>query len=101
MLAAQFGMAGSSTLGQAVMAGGQVGVSGHLRVGDGVKIAAQAGVAGDLPSGCTVAGSPAADIRVWRRYSVLLKRLPELVRRVRKLEDRLAHGSPGDPDDGS
>jgi len=89
LLAAQFGVAGSSKIGKGVMAGGQVGVSGHLEVGDGARLAAQTGVAGDVGAGATVAGSPATDIGTWRRYSVLLGQLPRLVRRLRDLEARL------------
>jgi UDP-3-O-[3-hydroxymyristoyl] glucosamine N-acyltransferase len=88
MLAAQFGMAGSSHLGARVMAGGQSGVGGHAEVGEGVQIAAQAGVPGSVDRGRIVAGTPATDISSWRRYSVLLRRLPELFRRVTALERR-------------
>jgi len=90
MLAAQFGMAGSARIGKGVMAGGQVGVSGHLRVGDGVRLAAQTGVAGDVVDGRIVAGSPAVEIGLWRRCSVLLRQLPELFKRVRALEAAVA-----------
>jgi UDP-3-O-[3-hydroxymyristoyl] glucosamine N-acyltransferase len=88
LLAAQTGMAGSTTLGAEVMTGGQVGFAGHCSVGDGVKIAAQSGIAGDVPAGCTVAGSPAIDIALWRRAVAVFARLPEVLRRIRALEDR-------------
>jgi UDP-3-O-[3-hydroxymyristoyl] glucosamine N-acyltransferase len=90
MLAAQFGMAGSSRVGKGVMAGGQVGVSGHLRIGDRVRLAAQTGVASDVADGQVVAGSPAVAVGVWRRYSVLLQRLPEFVKRLRTIESEVA-----------
>jgi hypothetical protein len=32
-------------------------------------------------------GYPAVDVRQWRRYAMALPRLPELVRRMRALED--------------
>ena len=86
MLAAQFGVAGSSRIGAGVMAGGQAGVSGHVHVGDGARMAAHTGAAADVEAGATVAGSPAVAVGLWRRYSVLLRRLPELFRRVRALE---------------
>ena len=70
------------------MAGGQAGVGGHVEVGEGVQIAAQAGIPGSVDAGKVVAGTPATDISSWRRYSVLLRRLPELFRRVAGLEDR-------------
>lgn len=86
LLAAQFGMAGSSSLGSGVMAGGQAGVAGHVHVGDRARMAAQSGIAGDVAAGATVAGAPATDIGTWRRYSVALRRLPELLRRIAALE---------------
>ena len=88
MLAAQTGLAGSTTLGREVLAGGQVGFAGHAEIGDRVRIAAQSGVAGDVAAGRTIAGSPAVDIGIWRRAMVALTRLPELLRRVRALERR-------------
>ena len=35
-------------------------------------------------------GTPAMDVRSWRRNAALAPRLPELLRRVRELERRLA-----------
>lgn len=85
MLAGQSGMAGSTTLGERVMAGGQAGFAGHLSVGDDVRVGAQAGVISSIASG-TVAGMPATEIALWRRMAAALLRLPELLRRVRRLE---------------
>jgi UDP-3-O-[3-hydroxymyristoyl] glucosamine N-acyltransferase len=86
MLAGQTGMAGSTHLGHRVMAAGQVGFAGHLTVGDDVRIAARGGVVSDVPDGVTVGGMPAVDIALWRRAAAALLRLPELFRRVRRLE---------------
>jgi UDP-3-O-[3-hydroxymyristoyl] glucosamine N-acyltransferase len=36
-----------------------------------------------------VGGVPAVDIRQWRHYAMALPRVPELVRRMRALEDRI------------
>jgi len=89
-LAAQTGLAGSTEVGRFVRMGGQVGTAGHLTVGDGAQVAAQSGVPNDVAPGTTVGGYPATDIRVWRRVTAALPRLPELLRRVRRLEARLA-----------
>ncbi|HEY2773606.1 MAG TPA: UDP-3-O-(3-hydroxymyristoyl)glucosamine N-acyltransferase [Candidatus Binatia bacterium] len=94
MLAGQSGMAGSTTIGERVMAGGQAGFAGHLSVGDDARIAAQAGVIGDIAPGATVSGLPAVDIGLWRRAAAALLRLPELLRRVRKLEKALEIAEP-------
>jgi UDP-3-O-[3-hydroxymyristoyl] glucosamine N-acyltransferase len=86
MLAAQVGLSGSTRLGAWVRVGGQAGFAGHIRIGDGAQIAAQSGVANDVAPGATLGGTPAIDVRLWRRISAALLRLPELLRRVRRLE---------------
>lgn len=92
MLAGQTGMAGSTRLGERVMAGGQAGFAGHLAVGDDVRVAARAGVVADVGAGTTVAGMPAVDVALWRRSVAALLRLPDLLRRVRRLEQALPAG---------
>jgi UDP-3-O-[3-hydroxymyristoyl] glucosamine N-acyltransferase len=88
-LAAQVGLSGSTHVGRFVRMGGQVGSAGHLRIGDGAQIAAQSGVPNDVPAGAVVAGYPAVDIRTWRRVAAAVLRLPELLRRVRRIEAAL------------
>lgn len=88
-LAAQVGIAGSTKIGRGVQMGGQAGAAGHLTIGDGVQIAAQSGVPNSVPPGKTVGGYPAMDVGLWRRTSAAILRLPELLRRVRRLERRL------------
>ncbi len=71
-IAAQTGIAGSSTVGDGAMLGGQVGISGHLAIGAGVKLVAQSGVMHDLAAGGTFGGSPAVPARDWHRQTVAL-----------------------------
>jgi UDP-3-O-[3-hydroxymyristoyl] glucosamine N-acyltransferase len=89
MLAGQVGLAGSTRVGRGVLMGGQAGAAGHLTIGDGAQIAASAGVTNSVDAGATVAGYPAIDVRLWRRFAAAWTRLPELLRRVKRLE-RLA-----------
>ena len=97
-VAAQTGLSGSTRLGRFVRLGGQVGSAGHLTIGDGAQVAAQSGVPNDVPSGAIVGGYPAVDIQIWRRVSAALPRLPELLRRVRRLETALGvQKSPAEP----
>src|SRR5436853_2070093 len=96
-LAAQVGLAGSTKIGRGVQMGGQAGIAGHLEIGDGVQVAAQSGVPNSVPAGRIVGGYPAVEVGVWRRTSAALLRLPELLKRVRRLERRLGIGS-GSPD---
>jgi UDP-3-O-[3-hydroxymyristoyl] glucosamine N-acyltransferase len=98
MLAAQTGLSGSTRIGRFVRVGGQVGSAGHLTIGDGAQIAAQSGVPNDVAAGAVVGGYPAQDIHVWRRVSAALPRLPELFRRVRRLEAAFGLRAPaGEP----
>ena len=89
MLAAQTGLGGSTRVGQWVRMGGQVGAAGHLRIGDGAQIAAQSGVANSVEAGATVGGYPAIELGRWRRVIAASLRLPDLLKRVRRLERRL------------
>jgi UDP-3-O-[3-hydroxymyristoyl] glucosamine N-acyltransferase len=88
VIAAQAGIAGSSKLGKWVMLGGQVGISGHIRLGEGVKVAAQSGIPSDVADNEIVGGYPAVPIRKWHRISAAMNRLPDLLKRVKRLEDR-------------
>ena len=49
-------------------------------------VAAKAGLHNDLVDDVVVGGSPAVEIRQWRRYSAVITRLPEVIRRMRALE---------------
>jgi len=94
VIAAQVGIAGSARVGDRVMIGGQAGVAGHLEVGDGVMLGAKTGVAVSLTAKENRAwsGVPAMPHRTWLKMSTLLPRLPELFRRVARLES----GKPAD-----
>lgn len=80
------GVAGSTTLEDGVIVGGHAGLAGHQVIGAGSMLAAKSGVHGDLPPGAIVGGVPHMDIGVFRRVSAALPKLPELLRRVRRLE---------------
>jgi UDP-3-O-[3-hydroxymyristoyl] glucosamine N-acyltransferase len=86
LVAAQVGISGSTTLGERVMVGGQVGFAGHQTIGDRARLAAKSGVHTDVPAGAAYGGYPATDVRVWRRVSAALGKLPGLLRRVRRVE---------------
>ncbi len=89
LLVSQVGVAGGASLGSHVILGGQVGVAGHITVGDGVMAGAQAGITQDVPAGIQVGGHPHQPIATWRRISIALRQLPELLKRVRHLEQKL------------
>ena len=90
MLASQTGVSGSTLIGDGVLSGGQVGIGGHLEVGAGAIIAGQGGVIGDIPPGKTVSGFPARDHREYLRGMGLMLKLPETVRKLKQVEERVA-----------
>lgn len=75
IIAAQCGIAGSTSIGDGAMLGGQVGLSGHIRIGAGAKLAAQSGVMTDIPPGATYGGSPAVPVKEWHRQTVAVSKL--------------------------
>jgi UDP-3-O-[3-hydroxymyristoyl] glucosamine N-acyltransferase len=90
LLAAQVGIAGSSTVEDRVMLGGQVGVAGHLTICEGARATAQTGIPNSVAAGAFVSGYPAIDNRDWLKASAVFRRLPELKRAVSHLEARIA-----------
>ena len=90
LLVSQVGISGSTRLGRHVVLGGQVGVAGHLTLGDGVQVAAKSGIAKSVPPGEVISGVPAMPHRLWLRTRQLIRKLPELFKRVKDLERRLA-----------
>ena len=90
ILCGQVGVSGSTEIGKGVMIGGQAGIGGHLTVGDGAMIAGGSGVTSKVAAGTQVGGYPHFEAARWRRVVAALRTLPELVRRVRRLEATLA-----------
>lgn len=94
LVCAQAGLAGSSVVGANAILAGQAGVAGHCTLGDGVILTAQSGVSHDVPAGKMLSGSPAFDNRAWLRAMAALVRLPDMLRRIHKLEKYLAANDP-------
>ena len=99
VVAAQTGLSGSTVIGKAAMVMGQVGSAGHLRVGDGAFVGTRTGLHRDVPAGSRVWGSPQMEERLWHRSSAALRRLPEVLRRVRALERKLGLRRGSDSED--
>ncbi|HEY2934491.1 MAG TPA: UDP-3-O-(3-hydroxymyristoyl)glucosamine N-acyltransferase [Acidobacteriota bacterium] len=86
VLAAQVGLAGSTSVGKNVILAGQVGAAGHLHIGDNARATAQTGIPGSVDDGAIVSGYPAIDNTLWRKASVVFPKLPEMQKRIRELE---------------
>ena len=97
LIVSQAGIAGSTELGDYVVFGGQSGAAGHLKIGSGVQVAAQAAVMKDFAGPAKLGGSPARPLSEHLRVEAALRRLPELMKRMKKL-DREAAASPDEPE---
>ncbi len=89
LIISQVGVAGSTKLGNGVVLAGQAGLRDNITLGDGVQVAAQSGVGQDLPAGSLAGGSPSMDAATFLKVGLTLPKLPELMRRVRRLEKAL------------
>lgn len=89
LIISQVGIAGSTKLGNGVVLAGQAGLRDNISLGDGVQVSAQSGVGQDLPPGYIAGGSPSMDMMTYLKVSKGLPKLPELMRRVRRLEKAL------------
>jgi UDP-3-O-[3-hydroxymyristoyl] glucosamine N-acyltransferase len=90
LLCAQVGLAGSSHIGSRVILAGQAGVAGHLTIGDDVVLTAKSATSHDVPAGKVISGIPAFDNRDWLRSTAAFRRLGEMQRRLRELENRVS-----------
>ncbi|MFQ5329652.1 MAG: UDP-3-O-(3-hydroxymyristoyl)glucosamine N-acyltransferase [Thermodesulfobacteriota bacterium] len=89
IIVAQVGISGSTKIGSGVTLAGQVGIAGHVEVGDGVTVGAKAGVVGNLLEKGIFTGMPAIPHAQWLRVQGSLIKLPEMRKRLLKLEKRL------------
>lgn len=91
LIVSQVGISGSTHVGDNVTMAGQAGISGHLHIGNNSTIGPQAGVAKDISEGQVVGGSPTMDYNTYLRNATLMPKLPELFKRVARLEKEMGH----------
>lgn len=89
IIVAQAGVAGSTKVGKNVIIAAQAGIVGHLTIGDGAIIGAQAGIPNNVKEKEILLGSPAIDIRDFRRAAAVFKKLPELYRQINRMQKEL------------
>ena len=90
LIVAQTGISGSTTVGHNVTFGGQVGTVGHIHIGANSVYAARSGIIGDMPEGVFCAGFPVQSHTEWLRMQAAMKRLPEMMKKMKQLEKKLA-----------
>ncbi len=90
LIIAQVGIAGSAEIGRRVTLAGKSGVVGHLTIGDNTTLAAYSVITHNVKSNSFLSGYPAHDHRKERRIKAARKRLPGMVKRMRRLESRIS-----------
>ena len=88
LLTAGFVVAGSTKIGNRVMASGQTGIVDHLTIADDVVFVYRAGVTADVPKPGVYAGTPVIPLDQFLRSSAIFARLPDLRSRLRVLEKK-------------
>ncbi|MFV0422910.1 UDP-3-O-(3-hydroxymyristoyl)glucosamine N-acyltransferase [Oleidesulfovibrio sp.] len=89
LIVSQVGISGSTQVGNRVTMAGQVGVAGHISIGDDVTLGPKAGVAKSIEAGKTMGGQPAVERDVFMRTLTVMPKLPDMYKRLRKIEKEL------------
>lgn len=89
VIAAQTGVSGSTKVGENCIIAGQVGIAGHLTISSRTSIGAQAGISKSIEEeGKKILGYPAFDIKDYFKSYAIFKKLPELNKRIKELEEK-------------
>jgi UDP-3-O-[3-hydroxymyristoyl] glucosamine N-acyltransferase len=89
LIVSQVGISGSVTIGRHVILAGQAGISGHIEIGDNAVVGPQAGIVKSITPGEVLSGTPAMPHKQWLRTHRVLPMLPDLKKRIEKLEKKL------------
>ena len=89
-IAACVGIAGSARIGRRCMIGGAAGILGHLDICDDVTISAMSLVSSSITKPGFYSGIfPLMDNAEWERAAVVVRKLPDLRARLRRIESHL------------
>lgn len=87
-IAGGVGIAGSTVVGKNCTIGGQSGINGHIEITDNVHLSGMAMVTkGIKEPGLYAAGLPLMAQRAWRKVVVHIRKLDDLAKRVKVLEN--------------
>jgi UDP-3-O-[3-hydroxymyristoyl] glucosamine N-acyltransferase len=89
LIVAQVGIAGSTKIGANVILAGQAGVAGHLEIGDETLVLGRSGVTKSFPPKSKVSGFPARDHKEEIKNRLLIKKIPELIEQIEKLNQKI------------
>lgn len=89
IMCGQVGVSGSCNIEDYAILAGSAGIADHVTIGQGAVVMARSGVAGNIKAGTHVFGSPAKEKRVAYREEVAISKLPELLKTVKLLEEKI------------
>lgn len=85
------GIAGSTTIGKYCSVGGGVGIAGHLEIGDNVHFSGQSLVTRSFKEPGYYSGNfPAMENGEWRKTIARIRRMDDMMKRLKALEQQLA-----------
>ncbi len=85
MLIAYAKISGGVKVGRNVMIAGDVSITDHIEIGDNCIIGGASNVTKSLEAGSVVWGSPARPLTLEKRIQVLIKKLPDIYKKIKKL----------------
>jgi len=86
LIAAQVGIAGGTVLKDGVTLWGQVGVNKTITIGENAVVMGQGGVTSSIEGNKTYWGTPIQEFYSKRKELVMIKRLPEIWEKIKKLK---------------
>ncbi|MGZ8186026.1 MAG: UDP-3-O-(3-hydroxymyristoyl)glucosamine N-acyltransferase [Methylobacter sp.] len=89
IMCGQTGVSGSCNIEDYAILAGSSGIADHVTIGRGAVVMARSGVAGNVEAGAQVFGSPAKDKKTAYKEQVAISKLPELLRKVKMLEEKI------------
>lgn len=90
LVVAHVGISGSVTVGNNVTFAGQVGTVGHITIGDNCVFGGKTGITNNIPANSFMAGFPAMPHKEWLRQEANLRKIGDLIKRVKDLEKEIA-----------
>lgn len=90
LLVAHVGISGSVTVGNNCTFGGQAATVGHIKIGNNCVFTGRAGIIGDIGDNAFLSGFPAQPHGDWLRQEANVRKVGDLLKKVRQLEKQVA-----------
>lgn len=90
LVVAHVGISGSVTAGDNCVFAGQVGTVGHITIGNNCTFAGRTGITHNIPDNSVCAGFPAQPYKEWLKQEASLRKVGDLLKKVKELEKALA-----------